>query len=160
MRLVVLLGKLVILEHLLVEGGRWREHHVLVSTMVLGRVHHLVIHGRRFGEVERGLLVVVIFGEILLHATPSIDQLLMRSLLPSVWFRQRGHYSDIVGEVSFVGARRVDRLLHQVLQAARLLKVIGVLRIENLKEDLLDVGLIGLVLDDLAEFYPVYFSSH
>ena len=77
MLLVVLLRKLVILEHLLVEGGRWREHHVLVSAMVLGRVHHLIVHGGRFGQVERGLLVMVIFGEILLHAAPSVDQFLM-----------------------------------------------------------------------------------
>lgn len=77
MLLVVLLRKLVILEHLLVEGGRWREHHVLVSAMVLGRVHHLIVHGGRFGQVERGLLVMVIFSEILLHAAPSVDQFLV-----------------------------------------------------------------------------------
>ena len=54
----------------------------------------------------------------------------------------------------------MDGLVHQVLQTARLLKVISVFRIENLEEDLLNIGLIRLVLDDLAEFYPVYFSSH
>ena len=54
----------------------------------------------------------------------------------------------------------MDGLVHQVLQTARLLEVISVFCIENLEEDLLNVGLIRLVLDDLAEFYPVYFSSH
>ena len=76
MRIVVLLGKLVIFEHLLIKGRRWREHKVLVPTMLvmmLVLVHYLIIHGSCFGQIERALLVSVIFGKILLHAAPSIN---------------------------------------------------------------------------------------
>jgi len=53
----------------------------------------------------------------------------------------------------------MDRFVHQVLQSPRLLQVLRILRIDDLKKNLLDVRLIRLVLDDLAEFYSVHFGG-
>ena len=50
--------------------------------------------------------------------------------------------------------------MHQVLQAARLLELVGVLGVENLKQDLLHVRLIGLILHDLTELDPIDFGRH
>ena len=50
----------------------------------------------------------------------------------------------------------MERLLHQVLQSSRLLQVLSILRIDDLEQDLLNVGLVRLVLDDLTELNSVY----
>ena len=50
--------------------------------------------------------------------------------------------------------------MHQVLQSARLLELVGVLSVENLKQDLLHVRLIGLILHYLTELNSIDLGRH
>ena len=54
----------------------------------------------------------------------------------------------------------MDRLLHQILKAARFLQVISILGIDYLEKDLLYISLVCLVLHDLAELNPVDFGRY
>ena len=69
-----------------------------------------------------------------------------------------GDHDGLVANI--VAARGMDRLIHKVLQAARLLQIACILRIDYLKQDLLHVSLVGLVLNDLRELYAVNFSCN
>ena len=54
----------------------------------------------------------------------------------------------------------MDGLLHQVLEAAGSLQIVGVFRIYDFKQDFLDVRLVRLVLHDLAELNSINFGRH
>ena len=54
-----------------------------------------------------------------------------------------------------LGAGRVYRLLHQILQTIGLLKIIGILGIDNLEQNLLYIGLVGLILHYLTKLDSV-----
>ena len=54
----------------------------------------------------------------------------------------------------------MDRLLHQILKAARFLQVVSILGVDYLKEYLLHISLVRLVLHDLAELDPVDFGRY
>ena len=54
----------------------------------------------------------------------------------------------------------MDRLLHQILKAARFLQVVSILGVDYLEKDLLHISLVCLVLHDLAELNPVDFSRY
>jgi hypothetical protein len=49
--------------------------------------------------------------------------------------------------------------LHQVLKSIGCLQIIYILGIDDLEDDLLEVSLVGLVLNDLTELYSVYFGG-
>ena len=55
-------------------------------------------------------------------------------------------------------AGRMYRILHQVLQTIGLLKIIGILCIDNLEQNLLNIGLIGFILHYLTELDSVDLS--
>ena len=50
--------------------------------------------------------------------------------------------------------------MHQVLQSARLLELVGVLSVKYLKQDLLHICLIGLILHYLTELDPIDLCRH
>ena len=49
--------------------------------------------------------------------------------------------------------------MHQVLKSIGCLQIIDILGIDDLEDDLLEVSLVGLVLNDLTELYSVYFGG-
>lgn len=69
-------------------------------------------------------------------------------------WRHDGHIGYIIA------ASRMQRLLHQVLQPSRLRQVLRILRVDDLEEDLLNVGLVRLVLYDLTELDTVDFCGN
>ena len=54
----------------------------------------------------------------------------------------------------------MQRLLHHVLQASRLLQIVCIFGIDYFKENLLDVSLVGLVLNDLAKLDAIDFRGY
>ena len=139
------------------------DRHISVGQVVSLNLRRLVIHLESAPVSPRlTILTEVLLAThllfILLCGAERNDWAILVATLGAVFIivARRGYHDGLVTDV--VATCRVDRLVHQVLQPARLLQIARILRIHYLKEDLLHVSLIGLVLNDLGELYAVYFG--
>ena len=141
------------------------DRHISMGQVVSLNLRRLVIHlesapvSPRLTILTEVLLAIHLLF-ILLCGAERNDWAILVATLGAVFIivARRGYHDGLVTDI--VAASGVDRLVHQVLQPARLLQIACILRIHYLKQDLLHVSLIGLVLNDLGELYAVDFGCN